>query len=375
MNVALVEQSDARNAARLRRVLVIVALLVAASGAEADEIRLRQSAVDSDGTIYLSEIAELQGDKVEALGSVVIAALQPRQRQTHVTLEDVRRQLSSESINWATTTLGGFSRCRVSRENMTDIEADTVAETAATEAAGEIEPGEPGGIANPLSEVDLNRAATVREEILRQIEQQFDVDRGDLTVTESPRDRELLDTSLLQDRVEVELHAQSLAGRLPVSVRFWRGGEVSDQQRVMLTVTRRVIAVVSTGQIRRGQTITSADVMMQEVTLDRSRGEVLTDMKQVLGKIAGISIRPDTVLHSGDVAAPLLVRRGDKVSVRTLTGNLAIRLDCKALEDGAAVEIIRVRNDLSRGEFRVKVVGRRSAVLANASQMQMKESE
>ena len=56
------------------------------------------------------------------------------------------------------------------------------------------------------------------------------------------------------------------------------------------------------------------------------------------------------------VRARAIVHRGQSVAARVQDGALLITLKVEALEDGAAGQIIRVRNPLSRRDLRGKIL-------------------
>ena len=87
-------------------------------------------------------------------------------------------------------------------------------------------------------------------------------------------------------------------------MRRWRDGQVVKEHRLSLNIEQRYVAVVAARVIRRGQTITSHDLEMREVVLDQARGEVITDMSAVIGKVAAGTIRKGDVLTDGTAQRP-----------------------------------------------------------------------
>ena len=226
-------------------VLLAIGALVATQVA-ADEIALKATAVETDGTVYLADITTLRGSSALELGMVVVAAMQPNQNAMVVTLDDVRDQLANEKVNWATMRLTGYAACKVTRavasNPQTTLEVESVDSEATVSPKGNENVIK---LANPTRELSLDSALTIRENVVRVIESQFDVDRVDLSITANERDEELLSEVVLADRIEVEPLGESVPGRMPLVIRRWRDGRIIKEHRFSLNIERRYIAVVA----------------------------------------------------------------------------------------------------------------------------------
>lgn len=102
--------------------------------------------------------------------------------------------------------------------------------------------------------------------------------------------------------------------------------------------------VVMTRPVAPGQILTHADLRLEERNLDDLVSGFFTDPLRLVGMQMKRSIKPGQPLNRLSVAAPRLVRRGQRVTVLAVTGGLEVRVQGKALADGAQGERIRVRN-------------------------------
>lgn len=132
-----------------------------------------------------------------------------------------------------------------------------------------------------------------------------------------------------------------------------------DAQR--LRVSGRLVVEVSVAVPRRAvamnEILGAADI--EAITLPRNRlaPDTLTEASQLIGKSAVHVLRPDQPVRAGDVQAPLLVRKGDLITIELRTPNMQLTAQGKALEDGAAGESIRVTNTQSKRVIDVTVEG------------------
>lgn len=117
---------------------------------------------------------------------------------------------------------------------------------------------------------------------------------------------------------------------------------------VPLRIRRSQEVLVLVRGIAAGQPVTE-DAMTRE-TRDASRivGATLSDPAQALGQVARRTLTAGSVLLSGDLLAPRLVRRGDNVALVSRRGGVEVRMNGKALGDAGENERIRVENLSSR---------------------------
>lgn len=112
---------------------------------------------------------------------------------------------------------------------------------------------------------------------------------------------------------------------------------------------------VARSLVARGELLRDAD-------LGKERRDVLT-MREAVGATAELpdgielasSLPQGTILMASHLRLRPLVRRGQVVEAVLQDGGLAVSLKVEALEQGAAGQVIRVRNLQSKREFRGKV--------------------
>jgi flagella basal body P-ring formation protein FlgA len=212
-------------------------------------------------------------------------------------------------------------------------------------------------IANPKAVVALGGPVTVRDRVVELIAKLSGADKNDLRITFADGDEKLLSRPAVGgERFEFEPLSSTGIGRVPVMVRRWRGQKMTTE-RVTADVSRRYLAVVATGAVSRGEVLTGDDVEIKEVYLDESRGTPMADLSRVVGQECTAQLRAGAVVFASSLKSPVLVKRGDMMTVRCIVGSLVVKTTARAVEDGSMGDAIQVRNERSRGTFYVKVTG------------------
>jgi flagella basal body P-ring formation protein FlgA len=108
--------------------------------------------------------------------------------------------------------------------------------------------------------------------------------------------------------------------------------------------------------VAAGEPLTNATV-----TLDRRDVTLIPDAlgaaDAVVGQTSRRSLRPGDVLRAGQLAAPVLVKRGDAVLMVARRDEVEVTTSGEALDSGARGAMVRVRNPSSGQVVRMRVTG------------------
>jgi flagella basal body P-ring formation protein FlgA len=96
--------------------------------------------------------------------------------------------------------------------------------------------------------------------------------------------------------------------------------------------------------VPRGQPLSADDLQLEERDASMLGTGYLTSLEEALGLEARSPLRAGLVLNPNALAAPLLVRRGERVTVLARSGGFEVRSEAEALEDGSLGELIAVKN-------------------------------
>jgi flagella basal body P-ring formation protein FlgA len=133
------------------------------------------------------------------------------------------------------------------------------------------------------------------------------------------------------------------------------------ETRPVLTATRPLL---------RGDVITMADFVLAPAPLEKTQNaqaRFFADPNEVLGQEAARSIRPGDLLTDQNCTPPLVIRRGELITVISGGDGIIIRLAAKADRDGRQGDLIPVRT-LDRNEILMgRVTGRGEVAVLSAA--------
>lgn len=340
-------------------------------GATADDVRLCRKAVVIGPDVTLGEVAELQGEEAEALKELVVGRIDEAEHMSQITMASLRAALQEQDVNWARLSLRGFATCSIQRgEEAAGKTTAGPADSLAAVPTGEVASSFPTGAeANAGPTIDLLGPTTLRDRVLTWIEQQTGTGRAGLRITWTPRDEGVLATRAVTDRYEFVPRGHGRIGRLSLRINRYRGIRLVDQYLVTPVVEKRVIAVISTATIGRGESIDPDQIELREVYLDRDDQEVVIDPSLLAGRVAATVLRPGTLIEERHMRVPLAARRGELISVRVFVQDLVVAMTARAMKDGAVGDIVEMKNEHrnSRETFMARLVGPQQAVLIDAA--------
>jgi flagella basal body P-ring formation protein FlgA len=330
----------------------MIALGLAGAACAQDSVRLKHLAlVDPETPVTLGMIAELEGEKAAALADVVViesprTELGAGQRQSSVDIDRVRSVLRETGrVDWSRLVLRGSS-CTLRPDGMPAprVERDGVPHRVLPVLASTI------------------RTTTIKGHVAMAIAQALGVEPEDLRLTFDPRDARVLATSALGRTVDAA--ASGISKDVPVRVTVYEGDRIvlSESVRVGASVRRDVCVLTTTR--RRSETIGSEDFAMERRWLDPTQEPIGAD--EAIGLAPRTAIRAGEPLLAADAELPLVVKRGDLVSVHCLSGSIVLQVPARAMSDGRDGEVIEFKHLRSEGVFRARMSGRGRAVAVPA---------
>jgi flagella basal body P-ring formation protein FlgA len=106
-----------------------------------------------------------------------------------------------------------------------------------------------------------------------------------------------------------------------------------------------------------GDTIGPHDIATARLAADRVAADALADARELLGKTPRRPLRAQEPLRLGDVQAPLLLHKGDIVTIILETPTMRLTAEGRALEDGAMGAPVHVANTKSGRVIDARVTG------------------
>ncbi|MCE2967627.1 MAG: flagellar basal body P-ring formation chaperone FlgA [Phycisphaerales bacterium] len=328
-------------------------------------ITVRDSHVISDaaGPLTLGQIADIRGANRERLAGVVVlerSALRSGDGVT-ITLEDVRRAIDewdasgreggAARVNWGRVMLAG-SACSV-RMMETQVRQDERKPRPA------LRDERPVGI-------DVAGADTLRRRIGLRLAAMYEVDPSDVRVrlmAAAPDQSAALDQACRPDvRVEVQPEGGASAGRVPLRVDVYRDDRLLSTHRYTADIEiRRAVAVLNMA-VERDAGIDASMVSTQERWVSPMSAEALRP-EEMRGLIARRRLDAGSMITRGDVQTPIVVRRGDFVTVHTVSGPFVIKARARALSSARDGEVVTLQVEGSKKTFNARMSGRGVAVM------------
>jgi flagella basal body P-ring formation protein FlgA len=116
--------------------------------------------------------------------------------------------------------------------------------------------------------------------------------------------------------------------------------------------------VVATRFLAKGETISKADVRLEERDVTRVVGGYLTDIKQLQGRILKRPVRNQSIIHKTELGHEDIIKRGQSVTLMARNSQLSVRMRGEALNAAGLNERIRVKNLTSKRTVEGTVVSR-----------------
>lgn len=330
----------------MRRVTLVILALVLALGAvrqacAQDRVVMRPLVVlEGWRAITLGDVADVTG----AAGSGTLAALVLIDRPepdasgvVRVTPGMVREALEhAPGVNLGRLTLSGGVTVLRARPSA------TVGNGPSVEAIHRVQP--PSG--------------RVREAIIERLAQSLGLTASDVRISFDDAAAALLDTPVAGRTVA--LHPSGAGERVSVSVRVFEGERIvaSGSVRTQISVRRRV--AVTTGAAERGTRLTPSMVRVEErwMAPDVRPARV----EDVLASQLRSGVEGESVVLARHIEAPVVIRRGEMVSVDCLSGGVVLRATARALSAGVEGQVIEFKVPGADRTFTARVAGPGRAV-------------
>jgi flagella basal body P-ring formation protein FlgA len=322
--------------------------ILLAGAARADEVILRATARVAPGTAAtLADVAKLSGASAEALGdTVIVPASQIGAGWTSVDLERVRAALEARGgVAWGLLSLRG-SACAVG--------------VAGAEGRWATEAGPRPRIVPTAAELGTG---TVKGFIGAKIAAALGVEPSGLRLSFDPGDEDLLSMTTAGRTVEARITGAS--DRIPVRVAVFEGERLLGGRAVGVgALVQRSIAV-ATRPIRRGEVLDAGDLSTEDRWVGPSQGGVRAE--DAVGAVAKAPLDAGQVVTTNDVESPVVIKRGDLVTVTSICGGVLVRATARArsgAKEGEMVVLETTEPDRKRRRaFTARAFGRGQAII------------
>jgi flagella basal body P-ring formation protein FlgA len=159
------------------------------------------------------------------------------------------------------------------------------------------------------------------------------------------------------------LAVEPIDTRQPARMRFavrcpdgagWRSGGWQYEYVVRARIS--ALVVVTAAPVAANTALTDADITLERRDITAIADPVAA-AADALGQTSRRSLRAGEVLRSGQLAAPVLVKRGEAVVMLAKIDGIEVSTAGEALDAGSRGAVVRVRNAASGQVLRMRVAG------------------
>lgn len=162
------------------------------------------------------------------------------------------------------------------------------------------------------------------------------------------------------------LNVDPRSGRFTVFVTAPADSPAAQRQRVTGRVVYQVSVPVPSHALSIGDVFGPNDLNIIKLPRERVPADSLTNPQDLIGKAARHIIRSGAIVRASDIQAPIVVHKGDMVSIELDTDVMQLTVQGKSLDDGAQGATIRIANTQSNRTFDAIVTGPNQATIGNA---------
>lgn len=141
---------------------------------------------------------------------------------------------------------------------------------------------------------------------------------------------------------------KKLSGRVSLRIAVSLGGK--ERRRLTLSgwIDRFESVLCANRYLPRNTVLTAADVKMQQMNVSKAPANLVTDLKDAVGKRLKQNIKPGEAIRHNMLSIPPLIRKGDKVKLVAQSGALRIVTLGIAKSSGGLGDQIRIENITSK---------------------------
>lgn len=300
------------------------------------ELRLKPQARASSGVVRLGDVAEIHAAEAwqrDQLAAVELGPAPASGSRKYVRAREVQDALWMRGVNLAEHRLSGAERIEV-------LGPDDSAEPATTR----------------LDAGSRDRAARVLTDAVVQYLNAQSGTQHPWQVVARPTDEQAAALLAAGRRIVVQGGAAPWTGKQ----RFTVADDGSDRQpRFSIEVDVALpLAVVATARnLSAGTILHESDLILKPVASLNDNLQPFYRVEEVVGRETTFSMPAGAVLGSANVRRPLVVRRGDAVTLYARSAGLRVRTTVRSREDGALGDLIAVESLTNREAFYARVTG------------------
>lgn len=332
--------------------LLMLLLLASVSASQAAQLRFHESCQATGPLVLLGDLAEVlasSDEETEVLAAIELFPAPSGNGKKFVRVREIQEALARRGVNLASHQLTGSSVVEVSA--VVDATERTITRGVNGVLARQAERAAIAAITKYLNEqAQASSAWQVAFQLSDDQVRALTATDRDITVSGGKA------PWLGEQRFE--LLVRSAQESMPLEI----------QAKVSLPD----MVVVATRSLPKGTLIRDTDVCLQPLLRDLGVGETFATLEDVLGQETTRSITSEQPLAPEMLTAPILIRRGDAVTVTARAGGLKVKTTGRARDAGGLGDVITVESLLNRDTFLARVSGPQQVeIFAHSTQVEL----
>jgi flagella basal body P-ring formation protein FlgA len=351
-------------ATRLSIEFVLLIAVCPLTASARTEIRLREHVAVNTSVVRLADVAEITSDDnqtAEKLAALPLILAPSAGDQRFLKKREIEDMLAADGVQLADIQIHGAAQVAISSGRSDSSKVVRINKHAEILAGRAVQPA--------VAKFDAPDSESVRHEVRRCIERYLATKSADAAGCEVTCDVAERHLALLQ-RAESKLLCSG--GNAP-----WTG-----RQRLVLTVAtpqgdaripvyaevtpKAVPCVVAVEPIPRGALITAAHVELRSVAhapKSNERRMPIDAVEKLIGMEARQPIQAGNIVFSDQVQSPVVVKRGELITISSESRGIRVRTTVKALQDRSKGQLVQVESLDTKERFDARVTGLRTAAV------------
>ena len=329
-----------RNAMPLTtRLLSLLCLVAIAAPTDAAEIQLRQRAAPRGGLVLLSDLADVyavEQDEADELAKTELFPAPPQGAKRFVRLSEIQEALTARGVRLAAHTFSGASQV--------EVQAAAPLEARPAPRRRELSTSQQGR---------ANRAA--RDAIQRHLREAAHA-TADWSVEVELTAEQARAVAECGSKVTASGGAAPWTGEQPFELVLGDEARPAALQ-ITATVSLPPSIVVLKQALSRGTVLQEDDLELLPLPSGGREGEYFTTLEEAIGLETTQAVAAGQALAAAMVRPPLLVRRGEAITVYVRARGVRVRTVARARGDGAEGETITVESMTDRKTYLARVTG------------------
>jgi flagellar basal body P-ring formation protein FlgA len=314
-----------------------IACAVPAWGAE---IQLRAQCMVTSPIVRLGNVAEVYSDdprEAAALAAIELMPSPPESQVKYLRLRELQDLLAGRGVNLAKIRFGGVSQVMIGQ--------------AAAANSGKVEVA-----AGPrLRLQDLKRAQDqVRDAATRYLREHGQT--GAANVRSQLTDAQAQAVLRAGRRLVVNGPEKPTAGSQELEI-VGEGDQGVLRFSVSVEVEAAQMVVVTTRAIPRGALIRPDDVQLAGAEVAAGADDFVTAIDAVIGREVAKTLPAGRPVEAAALRSPLMVRRGEVVTVHSRAAGIRVKTVARAKQDGSEGELVELESIPNRKTFLARVCG------------------